>query len=880
MRRRARWMVAASAGACLTMVTSTAALADVATEPMSDLTVSGVVRLLTTDGDITAAMVPDQLMVDVEGTLLSPAAYDLAGLARGQAVAVTLAAPPGTTAAAAVADAGTPGTDVTVTSVTALGLAPTMAPPAAPSGSIALTVLPLRWPTPATPPQILRWAFDEAAAAWNGFSNGRLTVTPDVRGWATASGGRTCDPAALYNRALAAHHEAAPSDASQRVVVYTNEAACPSGVHAILGGTVLWVNSKERFSLRTAHALGHAFGLGHTTFPACGEPHADLRDPCDMQERLDVMTPPIDTVYPSYLNGALSNFWGWSTGSDAPYGVPTDYALTERGYGHLNVARIATDAGRVVVEPLHTFVYVRRLDLVDGIPTTRALAIVDPAHVYPVPASTWTLSVPGVGSADGDGVTVRLVPTASDTQPPTPVTLTGPDPTRWINASEVPRVTWTVGSDSGSGLIGHTMLFDGKIWGAYPAGQDAAHIPSFHDMLGTHTVVIRSTDATGNTADSAPLTMKIGRAPDRGMRPRAVTTDGTVALVWDEPPRAFPAATSYDLVLPGGRLLTVDGASPRSVELTGLTNGRTYSVLITAHNPVGEFTETGTIRPASEDQWIHVTGPDYWEVPFGPVQLGWSVSPEVESGTAYQAIELDGHVLRYVSAADRSADLRLRPGAHRLTVVAYDDEGEELFYGDTLVVGLYGQEEPRFGDVPVASPFHREIAWLAEAGITTGRADGTFGPAESISREAMAAFLYRLSGAEVAGYEPPSTPLFSDVPTDHPFYAAISWLAESGVTTGYADGTFGPGRPVSREAVAAFLYRFAGAGEDGYEPPEEQAFSDVQPGYGFFTEISWLAESGITDGYDDGRFGATDEISREAVAAFLCRFAGANTWDA
>ena len=199
-------------------------------------------------------------------------------------------------------------------------------------------------------------------------------------------------------------------------------------------------------------------------------------------------------------------------------------------------------------------------------------------------------------------------------------------------------------------------------------------------------------------------------------------------------------------MLPGGRQLTVDGASPRSVELTGLTNGRTYPVLITAHNPVAGVTESGTIRPASEDQWIHVTGPDYWEFSFGPVQLGWSVSPEVESGTAFQAIELDGHVLRYVSAADRSADFRLSPGAHRLAVVAFDDEGEEFFYGDTLIVGLYGQEQPRFGDVPVVSAFHREISWLADAGITTGRADGTFGPTESISREAMAAFLYRLSG--------------------------------------------------------------------------------------------------------------------------------------
>ena len=177
------------AGACLTMVTSTPRSRTSRRNPRR---AHGERRgpPADQDGDITAAIVPDQLMVDVEGTLLSPAAYDLAGLARGQAVAVTLAAPP-----------GRPLRPRSPTSVPVLGAspsrasrpvgpAPTTAPPAAPSGSIALTVLPLQWSTPATPPHIPRWGFDEAAAAWNGFSDGRLTVTPDVRGWATASGGR------------------------------------------------------------------------------------------------------------------------------------------------------------------------------------------------------------------------------------------------------------------------------------------------------------------------------------------------------------------------------------------------------------------------------------------------------------------------------------------------------------------------------------------------------------------------------------------------------------------------------------------------------------------------------------------------------------------
>ncbi|MFT4232480.1 MAG: S-layer homology domain-containing protein [Leucobacter sp.] len=49
---------------------------------------------------------------------------------------------------------------------------------------------------------------------------------------------------------------------------------------------------------------------------------------------------------------------------------------------------------------------------------------------------------------------------------------------------------------------------------------------------------------------------------------------------------------------------------------------------------------------------------------------------------------------------------------------------------------------------------------------------------------------------------------FTDVPASHRFFADISWLAERGITTGNADGSFAPKRAVTREAMAAFLHRY------------------------------------------------------------------------
>ena len=170
-----------------------------------------------------------------------------------------------------------------------------------------------------------------------------------------------------------------------------------------------------------------------------------------------------------------------------------------------------------------------------------------------------------------------------------------------------------------------------------------------------------------------------------------------------------------------------------------------------------------------------------------------------------------------------------------------------------------------FSDVGSNHPFHNEIAWMSDEGISTGYEDGTFRPGADVSRQAAAAFLYGMAGSPAGPFPDPG---FSDVDAMHPFYDQISWLADSGITGGYEDGTFRPGETVTRQASAAFLYRFAGEPDDTGPDP---GFSDVGPTHPFHGQISWLADQQITGGYDDGTFRPGADVTRQAKAAFLYR---------
>ena len=139
---------------------------------------------------------------------------------------------------------------------------------------------------------------------------------------------------------------------------------------------------------------------------------------------------------------------------------------------------------------------------------------------------------------------------------------------------------------------------------------------------------------------------------------------------------------------------------------------------------------------------------------------------------------------------------------HRLSETAMGGGGHMGHAADAPATDLMAM--PMFSDVPMGHPFHDDIMWAVEHEIVQGYPDGTFRPEAPLSRQALAAILHRLSGIhpDLGSSE------FPDVGQAHPFRPAITFAGHANLAAGYPDGMFHGELPVSRQALAAFLWRF------------------------------------------------------------------------
>lgn len=190
----------------------------------------------------------------------------------------------------------------------------------------------------------------------------------------------------------------------------------------------------------------------------------------------------------------------------------------------------------------------------------------------------------------------------------------------------------------------------------------------------------------------------------------------------------------------------------------------------------------------------------------------------------------------------------------------------------------FGSPNTFFADVPESAKFYKEIEWMGTSGLSTGYQtnDGRgaiYQPYVSISREAMAAFLYRLEGAS---FTPPKASPFVDVKPTDKFYRQIAWMHAKGYSTGTRQPSGKPRYdskdPVSRQAMAAFIYRYQGA---KYTAPAVSPFSDMRPGDKFYREITWMYAARLSTGnkQPSGKpaYLPRDNVARGAMAAFIYR---------
>lgn len=169
-----------------------------------------------------------------------------------------------------------------------------------------------------------------------------------------------------------------------------------------------------------------------------------------------------------------------------------------------------------------------------------------------------------------------------------------------------------------------------------------------------------------------------------------------------------------------------------------------------------------------------------------------------------------------------------------------------------------------------------EIDWYAdsvgrmmELNMMFGTSSSTFAPHSLFDRGMMATILYRMAGEpSVTGISP-----FKDVPEGAWYHDAVLWGLANNVVKGYDNGNYGPGDPVTREQLAAVLYRYAASiGKDVTAGDAIGGFADKgQVSDYAVPAMNWAAEKGIVLGTPEGMLNPKSPATRAEVAAMMVR---------
>ena len=203
------------------------------------------------------------------------------------------------------------------------------------------------------------------------------------------------------------------------------------------------------------------------------------------------------------------------------------------------------------------------------------------------------------------------------------------------------------------------------------------------------------------------------------------------------------------------------------------------------------------------------------------------------------------------------------------TVYTFTMPASAVKVGVSYVKATETPSETKFNDVSANDWFASAVDYVTGKGMMNGTADNTFSPKANTTRGMVVTVLYRLENQ-------PSTSAasFTDVASGAYYANAVAWANANGIVSGYGSGKFGPNDKVTREQLAAILYRYAqykkydvsGANSlDGY--------TDVQSVSSYAVPaLQWANAAGVVTGKSGSKLDPKGNATRAEVAAMLMRF--------
>ena len=175
-----------------------------------------------------------------------------------------------------------------------------------------------------------------------------------------------------------------------------------------------------------------------------------------------------------------------------------------------------------------------------------------------------------------------------------------------------------------------------------------------------------------------------------------------------------------------------------------------------------------------------------------------------------------------------------------------------------------------FVDVKSEDWFYANVKYAHKNGLFSGTTENTFSPNLDLTRAMLVTVLYRAEGEP----EVNDVSNFTDVANDAYYADAVAWAEANGIVKGISEEEFAPDMKITREQIAAIMYRYANyKGIEIITLEENLAFTDADEISEYaVSAMNWIVGQEIIRGYEDGTVRPLNNATRAEAAAVIQRF--------